>query len=115
MVARDPIVSPLQASVHSRLAELTASANGEAGAAHREVALLVEALRAVLADHPLDPRGYCSVCHGRRRGLSFRRRRKLPCRAYLAAQLALGDGAGEPAPAAARHRRRAGSALHYAR
>ncbi|WP_199431844.1 hypothetical protein [Qaidamihabitans albus] len=115
MVAHDPIVSPLQASVHGRLAEISRAA-AEDGGAGRELALLVDALRTVLGEHRLDPRGHCTVCHGRRPRLFPRRRGGLPCRAYLAVQGALGAGAEDipVQPAIRRHHRRRNSALHYA-
>lgn len=116
---RDPIVSPLQAAVHQRLDELTRSAIGGPGRpGNPDVARLADALRGVLAQHRLDPRGRCSTCRTRR--LRFRpwRRTSTPCRAYLSAQLRLGaeltdaDAAEFPSR---RHRRRRKPRVRYAR
>lgn len=87
MVVREPIVNSLQASVHGRLAEIARTAGAEPAA--RQVPVLAGALHAVLAEHPVGPSGHCVTCHGRRSRLSRRRRGNLPCRAYLAVQLAL--------------------------
>ncbi|SFQ07834.1 hypothetical protein SAMN05421810_104407 [Amycolatopsis arida] len=105
MGPRDPVVSPLQAAVHRRLAEL-ARHGGPAG----EVEALAAALRAVLAEHRLDAHGRCVTCRPRRTRLLFWRRGRIPCRAYLAAQLRLGatDPTGLPEFPARRHRGRAG-------
>ncbi|WP_048876334.1 hypothetical protein, partial [Saccharomonospora saliphila] len=91
---RDPsIATPLQASVHRRLDEITRSGRDTSPGVRAEldslnVALLAGALRTVLAEHRVDPSGHCPVCHGRRRPFT-RRRGALPCRAYLAVQVAL--------------------------
>ncbi|NIJ12770.1 hypothetical protein FHU38_003114 [Saccharomonospora amisosensis] len=121
MAGRDPIVTPLQASVHRKLDELALEGNDassemrpEPGAA--STALLAGALRSVLADHRLDPSGHCAFCHGRRRPFS-RRRSRLPCRAYLAAQISLGTGddtAEELSADSNGHHRRRKPSLHYA-
>ncbi|MEU6644800.1 hypothetical protein ABZ863_19890 [Saccharomonospora sp. NPDC046836] len=96
MNRRDPIVNPLQASVHRKLDDITRSLlDAGAGAAQHQGTLVVAALRAVLAEHRLDAGGHCTVCHGRRLRLFTRRRRRVPCRAYLAAQLALGPDIDE--------------------
>jgi len=77
------------------LDDLTRSAglcDGEPAAdlARREIPLLVQALRSVLAAHEPDTRGRCPICRDRGSRLFFRRRSRLPCRAYLAVQLQLG-------------------------
>lgn len=94
MAGRDPIVTPLQASVHRKLDELACDGTDTTQPARPEpdrasTALLAGALRSVLADHRIDPSGHCTFCHGRRRPFS-RRRSRLPCRAYLAVQISLG-------------------------
>lgn len=101
MLHRRPSAGPLQGSVHDRLDDLTRAAavtdpQAAAELAHREIPLLVQALRSVLAEHEPDARGRCPSCRGRLARLPFRRRNVLPCRAYLAAQLRLGtvDPAG---------------------
>lgn len=121
MTGRDPIVTPLQASVHRKLDELAEGSHippelrPESGAA--SAALLAGALRSVLADHRLDPSGHCAFCHGRRRPFS-RRRSRLPCRAYLAVQISLGtadDTCEELATESHGHQhRRRKPSLHYA-
>ncbi len=94
MAGRDPsIVTPLQASVHRRLDEITHSGGETSPGVRAElnslnVALLAGALKTVLADHRVEPSGHCTACHGRRRPF-LRRRGALPCRAYLAVQIAL--------------------------
>ncbi|HVW41255.1 MAG TPA: hypothetical protein VHC18_07890 [Amycolatopsis sp.] len=96
MLDPDPIVGPLQASVYERLEDLTRSADllddeHAAELARREIPLLVQALKSVLATHDPDARGRCTLCGERRSRFPFRRRgRHLPCRAYLAVQLRLG-------------------------
>lgn len=102
MLERESAKDPLQTAVHRRLTELTRSVeNAEderaVELARGEIPALAEALRAVLAGHGSDARGRCPRC---RRG--FFRRRVTPCRAYLAAQLAL----GEPVPPTPRRRHR---------
>ncbi|SFB46399.1 hypothetical protein SAMN05216266_112183 [Amycolatopsis marina] len=114
---RDPIVSPLQAAVHRRLAELTRPATGEANRGSPDIARLADALRGVLAEHHLDPRGRCSTCRSRRSRLRFWRRTPTPCRAYLTVQLRLGAELAESDPLefpVRRHRRRK-PGPHYAR
>ncbi|WP_307832185.1 hypothetical protein [Prauserella cavernicola] len=115
MPGRDHIVNPLQASVHRKLDDVTHTVN--AGSSHQHSTLLVAALRSVLSEHRLDTTGHCSVCHGRRPRFFPRKRGKLPCRAYLAAHLALGPDIeeatrGETDPA--RHHRRGRAPLHVA-
>ncbi|EHY88125.1 hypothetical protein SacazDRAFT_01189 [Saccharomonospora azurea NA-128] len=101
MVAgRDLIVTPLQESVHRKLDEITHSVHTTSPRIRSEldglsVALLAGALRTVLAEHRPDSSGHCTLCHGRRRPFA-RKRGPLPCRAYLAAQVALVPD--EPAP-----------------
>ncbi|GAA5156967.1 MULTISPECIES: hypothetical protein [Amycolatopsis] len=85
---------PLPATVHQRLDELArlarqSDADRAIALARREIPLLVQALRSVLAAHEPDQSGRCPVCAGPAR-LSFRRRTPTPCRAYLAVQLRLG-------------------------
>ncbi|WP_116040945.1 hypothetical protein [Amycolatopsis palatopharyngis] len=115
---RDPIVSPLQAAVHRRLTELTQSATGESGArGNPDVARMADALRGVLAEHRLDPRGRCSTCRSRKSRLRFWRRSPTPCRAYLTVQLRLGAELADSDPLefpVRRHRRRK-PRPHYAR
>lgn len=102
---------PLQTSVHQRLDDLMRSA-GQCDAdraselAQREVPLLVQALRSVLAAHEPDDRGRCRVCRGQASWLPFRRRNRMPCRAYLAVQLRLGT-LDEAAPGRRPRRHRA--------
>lgn len=103
MAGRDPIVTPLQASVHRMLDEFTYTVNNStpccaAEPGHLNVVLLADALRSVLAQHRPDPGGHCARCHGRR-GPFSRRRGRLPCRAYLAVQLTLDSGTEEQATA----------------
>lgn len=93
MAGRDLIVTPLQESVHRKLDEITHSVHTTSPGIRDEldnlsVALLAGALRTVLAEHRPDESGHCTLCHGRRRPFA-RRRGPLPCRAYLAAQVAL--------------------------
>ncbi|PXY28056.1 hypothetical protein [Prauserella muralis] len=123
MAGRDPIVTPLQAAVHRTLDEISRGLDGTtpplgAEFTRRTSARLVEALRAVLAEHRLDASGHCELCHGRRSWFAMRRRGPLPCRAYLAAQLALGaaqEDATTSLPAARHHHhRRSGANLHFA-
>ncbi|NKQ53060.1 hypothetical protein HFP15_09215 [Amycolatopsis sp. K13G38] len=95
MLEHDTMVGPLQTSVHQRLETLTRSAglcdtDHAADLARREIPLLADALRAALAAHEPDARGRCRVCRDRGSKLLFRRRSRLPCRAYLAVQLRLG-------------------------
>lgn len=114
MAGRDPIVNPMQASVHRKLDEITRSlsetpAGTDAALAQRDTTLLVSALRTVLSEHRLDPRGNCVLCDSRRpRFLARRRRGRMPCRAYLAVQLALGPTIDDTAVATdtSRHLRR---------
>ncbi|WP_245266913.1 hypothetical protein [Saccharomonospora piscinae] len=95
--------------MHRRLDEITHSRHTTSPGIRDEldglsVALLAGALRTVLAEHRPDPSGHCTLCHGRRRPFA-RRRGPLPCRAYLAAQVALvpdeppAPGPRRPAPA----------------
>jgi hypothetical protein len=91
----DTIVGPLQTSVHERLDDLTRTAglcdpDRASQLARREIPLLVQALRSVLAAHEPDARGRCPICRGRASKFLFRRRSRMPCRAYLAVQLRLG-------------------------
>ncbi len=93
MAGRDLFVTPLQESVHRRLDEITHSAYTTSPEIQDEldslsVTLLAGALRTVLAEHRPDASGHCTLCHGRRKPFA-RRRGPLPCRAYLAAQVAL--------------------------
>ncbi|TNC29002.1 hypothetical protein [Amycolatopsis alkalitolerans] len=86
---------PLQRSVHRRLDDLRRTAGladtgRAADLARHEIPLLVETLRAVLAEHAPDERGRCAVCWPRTSRFRFRRRGPLPCRVYLAIQLRLG-------------------------
>ncbi|QFU88026.1 hypothetical protein YIM_14200 [Amycolatopsis sp. YIM 10] len=91
------IVNPLAAIVERRLADLTRSAATHdtqvaAWVARHEIPVLAEALRAVLAEHRTDARGRCVACRGRRWRQWRNRHPSVPCRAYVAARLALGDG-----------------------
>lgn len=124
MAWRDPIVNPLQASVHRRLDDLSrtfTSADSGADFTQHNGRLLVEALRTLLADHEVDATGHCALCHGRRSRLFGRRKGHLPCRAYLSAQLTL-DAAPDTATDATvvlpvtrpHHHRRARADLHFA-
>ncbi len=93
VAGRDLIVTPLQESVHRKLDEITHSVHTTSPGIRDEldtlsVALLAGALRTVLAEHQPDASGHCTLCHGRRRPFA-RKRGPLPCRAYLAAQVAL--------------------------
>lgn len=117
MPGRDPIVNPLQASVHRKLDDITRSVTTGTGSCRQQNALLIAALRSVLSEHRLDATGHCAVCHGRRPRFFTRRRGTLPCRAYLAAHLALGpdiEEATSRAPDPARHHRRGRAALDAA-
>ncbi|MFF5992100.1 hypothetical protein [Prauserella flavalba] len=117
MPGRDPIVNPLQASVHRKLDDITRSVSAGTGSSRQQNALLVAALRSVLSEHRPDATGHCTVCHGRRSRFLARRRGTLPCRAYLAAHLALGpdiEEATSKAPDPARHHRRGRPPLHVA-
>lgn len=120
MTERDPIVTPLQASVHRMLNNLTCwtgdAATGAPEPEHPPVTLLADAVRTLLAEHRLDPSGHCTRCHGRRTFLS-RRRGRVPCRAYLAVQLTLGEAAdGAPEPRGeSRHHHRRGPAVRCTR
>ncbi|WP_208025956.1 hypothetical protein [Amycolatopsis acidicola] len=95
MLDSEAIAGPLQVSVHQRLDDLARSA-GLADEEHatelarREIPLLVQALRAVLAAHEPDARGRCRICRGQSARRLFRRGNRMPCRAYLAVQLRLG-------------------------
>lgn len=115
MAGRDPsIVTPLQASVHRRLDEITHSGSETSPGVRAEldslnVALLAGALRTVLADHRVEPSGHCTVCHGRRRPFT-RRRGALPCRAYLAVQIALDP---DPEPVVEQQARRRHAVRHH--
>lgn len=111
----DSPTGPLQTSVHQRLDDLARSAglcdaDSAIELARREIPLLVQALRAVLAVHEPDERGRCPVCRGRSSRLWFRRRNRMPCRAYLAVQLRL--GAVEAAATSHRPRRHRATHLH---
>lgn len=95
MLDSDSSAGPLQTSVQQRLDDLTRAAGlCDAGRAtelaRREIPLLVQALRSVLAAHEPDEHGRCPVCRTQSPRLSFRRRNRMPCRAYLAVQLRLG-------------------------
>src|SRR5436309_2460803 len=100
----DTIVGPLQTSVQRRLDELSRSVENPApdrvsDLVHRDIPLLVEALRSVLALHSPDTHGRCPICCSRGTRRLFRRRSRMPCRAYLAVQLRLGtleNPAGPP-------------------
>ncbi|ACU97469.1 hypothetical protein SAMN02982918_3645 [Saccharomonospora viridis] len=103
MAGRDLFVTPLQESVHRRLDEITHSVYTTSPEIQDEldnlsVTLLAGALRTVLAEHRPDASGHCTLCHGRRNPFT-RKRGPLPCRAYLAAQVALvPDEPGEISP-----------------
>ncbi|MBB2937613.1 hypothetical protein FHX82_004686 [Amycolatopsis bartoniae] len=97
--------------MHQRLDDLTRSAglcdSGRATElARREIPLLVQALRSVLAAHEPDEHGRCPVCRDQSPRLPFRRRPSMPCRAYLAVQLRLGtiEAAASRRPRLKRHR-----------
>ncbi|GAB3006810.1 hypothetical protein LWP59_29440 [Amycolatopsis acidiphila] len=95
MLDSDSPAGPLQTSVHQRLDDLTRSvglcdADRATELARREIPLLVQALRSVLAAHEPDEHGRCPVCRTQSARLPFRRRTRMPCRAYLAVQLRLG-------------------------
>ncbi|HJQ48588.1 MAG TPA: hypothetical protein VJ870_20030 [Amycolatopsis sp.] len=94
MAEHDISVGHCRPSVHQRLDNLTRSADvadddQAADLARREIPLLVQALRSVLATHEPDARGRCPLCREHRSRPLFRRGR-LPCRIYLAVQLRLG-------------------------
>lgn len=112
MLDSDSPAGPLQTSVHQRLDDLTRSAglcdaDRAIELARREIPQLVQALRSVLAVHEPDERGRCPVCRGQSSRLWFRRRNRMPCRAYLAVQLRLGT-----VEAASSHRPRRHRATH---
>ncbi|HVV10183.1 hypothetical protein [Amycolatopsis sp.] len=95
MLDSEAIAGPLQTSVHHRLDELARTAgladdDHATELARREIPLLVQALRAVLAAHEPDARGRCRACRGQATRKLFRRGNRMPCRAYLAVQLRLG-------------------------
>ncbi|GAB3501693.1 hypothetical protein [Amycolatopsis cihanbeyliensis] len=121
MLDRDTIVGPLQASVQRRLDDLVrsvgdASEERAAELGKRQVPLLVETLRSVLALHEPDARGRCPICRPRGSRLLFWRRNRTPCRAYLAVQLRL-EGLDEPTaviPTVTSHQRRRKPHLNYA-
>jgi hypothetical protein len=106
----DTPTGPLQISVHQRLDDLMRSAglcdaDRATDLARREIPLLVQALRSVLGPHEPDERGRCPVCRGPAAWLPFRRRNRMPCRAYLAVQLRLGTvEAAAPSRRPRRHR-----------
>ncbi|WP_051116378.1 hypothetical protein [Amycolatopsis nigrescens] len=121
MVRRDSMVGPLQTAVHRRLDELTRSITETepeeaAEVGRRQLALLADALRSVLAEHEPDARGRCPACRGRLSRMLLRRRSRTPCRAYLAVLLRLDDGTGggEQVPPVTRHHRRRKQNLRYA-
>jgi hypothetical protein len=96
--------------VHQRLDDLSraaglADAHRATELARREIPLLVQALRSVLAAHEPDEHGRCPACRTQSSRLPFRRRNRLPCRVYLAVQLRLGAAeAARPGRRARRHR-----------
>lgn len=108
MVGRDPIVNPMQANVHRKLDEIARGLGEDcAEPAHREATLLISALRTVLNEHRVDPRGRCAQCDGRRWRMFGRRRRgRMPCRAYLAVQLEIGPADDDADRPPARHVKR---------
>ncbi|WP_236788500.1 hypothetical protein [Amycolatopsis sp. GM8] len=115
MLHGNPLTGPLQTSVHQRLDDLTRTAGlvdagRAADLARREIPLLVQALRSVLAAHEPDEHGRCPVCRTGSSRLPFRRRGRLPCRAYLAVQLRLGTV--EAATPGLRPRRHRATHLH---
>ncbi|WP_158882750.1 hypothetical protein [Amycolatopsis anabasis] len=119
MFERESIVGPLQASVHRRLDDLTRSVDTAdetiaANLGFTEIPILVEALRAVLAEHEPDARGRCPACRSRLSRMLFRKRSRTPCRAYLAVQLRLGIGDEPVVPPSTSHHRKRKQHLHYA-
>jgi hypothetical protein len=113
----DTIVGPLQTSVHERLDDLTRTAglcdpDRASQLARREIPLLVQALRSVLAAHEPDARGRCPICRGHTARFLFRRRSRMPCRAYLAVQLRLGTMETELLPRHPQARRHRAAHLH---
>ena len=109
MRERDSILGPMQAAVHHRLTELTRSVDESdqerlISLAENEIPRLVAALREVLTEHEPDAKGRCPTCRRRQPWSPFRRRRRTPCRAYLAVRLRL--DAEDPAPVAASHQKR---------
>ncbi|MTD53488.1 hypothetical protein [Amycolatopsis pithecellobii] len=92
----NPLDGGLRTSVHQRLDDLARAAGRRdprraAELSRQEIPLLVQALRSVLAAHEPDEHGHCPVCHPKSAWLPFRRHNRLPCRAYLAVQLRLGN------------------------
>jgi hypothetical protein len=117
---RNFMMGPMQAIVQRKLSELTRSADefgteSLADLARVEIPLLVAALRDTLAEHRPDARGRCSACRPKLSRLWPRwprRRGHTPCRAYLAAQLRLGQDAVE-VPSITSHQRRRRRNPHY--
>lgn len=114
---RNFMMGPMQATVQRKLSELTRSADEFdterlANLARVEIPLLVAALRDTLAEHRPDARGRCSSCRPKLSRLWSRRRGQTPCRAYLAAQLRLGQDA-VLVPASTSHQRRRKRNPHY--
>jgi hypothetical protein len=95
---RSPIFDQLESALAEYLADVSGRARHHddrtvAALARTELPKLVEAVRAVLAEHSPDQFGRCVHCRRGRWGRTPR-----PCRAYLSAHLCLITGEDDPTP-----------------